>query len=60
MPEDDDEQGTTEIILSEQMADYEDAPVYDLQGRIVAVGKAAENLLRQGIYIKKGKKFVVK
>lgn len=60
LPEEDDEQGTTEIILSEQMADYEDAPVYDLQGRIVAVGKAAENLLRQGIYIKKGKKFVVK
>ena len=60
LPEEDDEQGTTEIVLSEQMADYEDAPVYDLQGRIVAVGKAAENLLRQGIYIKKGKKFVVK
>ena len=60
MPEEDEEQGTTEIIISEQMADYEDAPVYDLQGRIVAVGKAAENLLRQGIYIKKGKKFVVK
>ena len=60
LPEEDDEQGTTEIILSEQMADYEDAPVYDLQGRIAAVGKAAENLLRQGIYIKKGKKFVVK
>lgn len=60
MPEEDEEQGTTEIILSEQMADCEDAPVYDLQGRIVAVGKAAENLLRQGIYIKKGKKFVVK
>ena len=60
LPEEDDEQGTTEIILSEQMADYEDAPVYDLQGRIVAVGKAAESLLRQGIYIKKGKKFVVK
>lgn len=58
--EDEDEQGTTEIVLSEQMADYEDAPVYDLQGRIVAVGKAAESLLRQGIYIKKGKKFVVK
>lgn len=60
MPEDDDEQGTTEIVLSEQMVDCEDAPVYDLQGRIVAVGKAAENLLRQGIYVKKGKKFIVK
>lgn len=60
MPEESDDQSTTEIVFSSQEADVEDDPVYDLSGRIVAVGKAAESLLRQGIYIKKGKKFIVK
>ena len=50
----------TEIVLFDQMADEENAPVFDLNGRKVAEGKDAEKLLRQGLYVKKGKKFVVK
>ena len=49
------------IILSEQIADEDDkTPVYDLNGRKVAEGKVAENMLRPGVYVKKGKKIVVK
>ena len=55
-----DEDTSTKIVLSEQTIDDEDAPVFDLNGRKVADGKDAEKLLRQGIYVKKGKKFVVK
>lgn len=52
---------TTEIKMSELLVDDdEDTPIYDLNGRKVADGKDAEKLLRQGIYVKKGKKFVVK
>lgn len=52
---------TTEIKMSELLVDDdEDTPIYDLNGRKVADGKDAEQLLRQGIYVKKGKKFVVK
>jgi hypothetical protein len=50
----------TEIVLSDLIVDDEDAPVFDLNGRKVAEGKDAERMLRQGIYVKKGKKFVVK
>ena len=50
----------TEIVLSEEIVDDADAPVFDLNGRKVAEGKNTEKLLRQGIYVKKGKKFVVK
>lgn len=49
------------IELSNQVVDEdESAPVYNLNGSKVAVGKAAENMLRPGVYVKKGKKFVVK
>ncbi len=58
MPKEDDT--PTKIVLSKQIVDDEDAPVFDLNGRKVADGKDAEKLLRQGIYVKKGKKFVVK
>jgi hypothetical protein len=47
------------IQLSEDMVD-EDSSVFDLNGRKVAEGQAAEKLLREGIYVKKGKKFIVK
>ena len=50
----------TNIKLSEEVVGDEDEPVFDLNGRKVAEGKDAEKLLRQGIYVKKGKKFVVK
>ena len=55
-----DEDTSTKIVLSEQTIDDEDTPVFDLNGRKVADGKDTEKLLRQGIYVKKGKKFVVK
>lgn len=49
------------IELSNQIVDEDDStPVYNLNGTKVAVGKAAENMLRPGVYVKKGKKFVVK
>ncbi|MBR5657657.1 MAG: hypothetical protein IKW98_13400 [Prevotella sp.] len=52
---------TTRIELSNQIVDEDDStPVYNLNGSKVAEGKAAENLLRPGVYVKKGKKFVVK
>ena len=60
MPEHDTPDTPTDIVLSEQVVDDEDASVFDLNGRKVADGKDAEKLLRQGIYVKKGKKFVVK
>ena len=48
------------IELSEVMVDEDDStPVYNLNGTKVAEGKAAEKLLRSGIYVKQGKKFVV-
>lgn len=51
----------TGIELSDQMVDEDDStPVYNLNGTKVAEGKAAENMLRPGVYVKKGKKFVVK
>lgn len=51
----------TGIELSNQMVDEDDStPVYNLNGTKVAEGKAAENMLRPGVYVKKGKKFVVK
>jgi len=51
----------TGIELSNQMVDEDDStPVYNLNGTKVAEGKAAEKLLRSGIYVKQGKKFVVK
>ena len=61
-PEDNLEEETpTGIELSELMVDEEEStPVFDLNGRKVAVGKASEKKLRRGIYVKKGKKFVVK
>ena len=61
-PEDNSEnQETTGIELSDQIVDEDDStPVYNLNGSKVAEGKAAENLLRPGVYVKKGKKFVVK
>ena len=37
----------------------ESVPVYNLNGSKVAEGKAAEKMLRPGVYVKKGKKFVV-
>lgn len=58
MPKEDDT--STKIVLSKQIVDDEESPVFDLNGRKVADGKDAEKLLRQGIYVKKGKKFVVK
>lgn len=61
-PEDNSEnQGTTGIELSEMVVDEDvSTPVYSLNGSKVAEGKAAEKMLRPGIYVKKGKKFVVK
>ena len=51
----------TGIELSNQMVDEDDStPVYNLNGTKVAEGKAAENMLRPGVYVKKGKKFVIK
>ena len=51
----------TGIELSDQMVDEDDStPIYNLNGTKVAEGKAAENMLRPGVYVKKGKKFVVK
>ena len=49
------------IELSELMVDEDDStPIYNLNGAKVAEGKAAEKMLRPGVYVKKGKKFVVK
>ena len=54
-------QEATGIKLSDQMVDEDDStPVYNLNGTKVAEGRAAENMLRPGVYVKKGKKFVVK
>lgn len=54
-------QETNGIELSELMVDENDnTPVYNLNGTKVAEGKAAEKMLRPGVYVKKGKKFVVK
>ena len=54
-------QETNGIELSELMVDENDnMPVYNLNGTKVAEGKAAEKMLRPGVYVKKGKKFVVK
>lgn len=54
-------QETNGIELSELMVDEDDSmPVYNLNGSKVAEGKAAEKMLRPGVYVKKGKKFVVK
>ena len=51
----------TGIELSNQMVDEDEStPVYNLNGTKVAEGKAAKNMLRPGVYVKKGKKFVVK
>lgn len=51
----------TGIVFSELSVDEDEStPVFDLNGRKVAVGKAAEKMLRPGVYVKKGKKFVVK
>ena len=62
MPDESSEnQETNGIELSELMVDENDnTPVYNLNGTIVAEGKAAEKMLRPGVYVKKGKKFVVK
>lgn len=50
----------TGIKLSNQMVDEDESvPVYNLNGSKVAEGKAAEKMLRPGVYVKKGKKFVV-
>ena len=61
-PEDNSEnQGTTGMDLSEMVVDEDvSTPVYSLNGSKVAEGKAAEKMLRPGVYVKKGKKFVVK
>ena len=61
-PEDDTEnQETNGIELSNQVVDEDDStPVYNLNGTKVAEGKAAEKMLSPGVYVKKGKKFVVK
>ena len=61
-PEDNAEnQETVGIELSELMVDEDDStPVYNLNGSKVAVGKAAEKMLRPGVYVKKGRKFVIK
>ena len=54
-------QETNGIELSELIVDENDnTPVYNLNGTKVAEGKAAEKMLRPGVYVKKGKKFVVK
>ena len=60
-PEDNLENETpTGIELSDLMVDEDDStPVYNLNGSKVATGKAAEKMLRPGVYVKKGKKFVV-
>ena len=59
MPEDLGE--TTRVTMAELIGDdNESTPVFDLNGRKVAEGKNSEKLLREGIYVKKGKKFVVK
>ena len=51
----------TGIELSNLIVDEDDStPVYNLNGSKVAEGKAAEKMLRPGVYVKKGKKFVVK
>ena len=51
----------TGIELSNLIVDEDDStPVYNLNGTKVAEGKAAEKMLRPGVYVKKGKKFVVK
>lgn len=61
-PEDNSEDvNPTGIELSDQIVDEDEStPVYNLNGSKVAEGKAAENMLRPGVYVKKGKKFVVK
>ena len=61
-PEDNSEDvNPTGIELSDQIVDEDDStPVYNLNGTKVAEGKAAEKMLRPGVYVKKGKKFVVK
>lgn len=61
-PEDNSEDvNPTGIEFSDQIVDEDDsAPVYNLNGTKVAEGKAAEKMLRPGVYVKKGKKFVVK
>ena len=38
----------------------EDAPVYDLSGRQIVNSKSQENKLRRGIYIRNGKKVMIK
>lgn len=51
----------TGLELFNQIVDEDDStPVYDLNGSKIAKGKAVENILRPGIYVKKGKKFVIK
>ena len=61
-PEDNSEDvNPTGIELSDQIVDEDDStPVYNLNGTKVAEGKAAEKMLSPGVYVKKGKKFVVK
>lgn len=61
-PEDNSEDvNPTGIELSDQIVDEDEStPIYNLNGSIVAEGKAAEKMLRPGVYVKKGKKFVVK
>ena len=61
-PEDNSEDvNPTGIELSDQIVDEDEStPVYNLNGTKVAEGKAAEKMLRPGVYVKKGKKFVVK
>lgn len=61
-PEDNSEDvNPTGIELSDQIVDEDDStPVYNLNGTKVAEGKTAEKMLRPGVYVKKGKKFVVK
>ena len=50
-----------DIILSEQTVDEDEtSPVYNLNGQKVAQGKDAKRLLREGIYVRNGKKFVIK
>lgn len=61
-PEDNSEDvNPTGIELSDQIVDEDEStPIYNLNGSKVAEGKAAEKMLRPGVYVKKGKKFVVK
>ena len=49
-------ENTPDGIASPMLIQAEDSPVYDLQGRRIAEGK----LLQPGIYVKAGRKFVVK